>query len=84
MKQFVEGEDRNQVTLLPECLDDYLGTVPDRAGPGSAAVGGGRCRVGRPEPAMGTVGTARTGLRIRLTHRLLARTSSEPCGLVAG
>ena len=25
MKRFVEGEDRNQVTLLPECLDDYIG-----------------------------------------------------------
>ena len=25
MKRFVEGEDRNQVTLLPECLDDYVG-----------------------------------------------------------
>ena len=24
MKRFVEGEDRAQVTLLPECLDDYM------------------------------------------------------------
>jgi transposase len=24
VKRFVEGEDRTQVTLLPECLDDYL------------------------------------------------------------
>ena len=24
MKRFVEGEDRAQVTLLPECLDDYI------------------------------------------------------------
>jgi transposase len=24
MKRFVEGEDRKQVTLLPECLDDYI------------------------------------------------------------
>src|SRR5713101_4209828 len=24
MKRFVEGEDRNQATLLPECLDDYV------------------------------------------------------------
>jgi transposase len=24
MKRFVEGEDRNQVTLLPECLDDFV------------------------------------------------------------
>src|SRR3989441_7002854 len=24
MKRFVEGEDRTQVTLLPECLDDYM------------------------------------------------------------
>src|SRR6202140_3252696 len=24
MKRFVEGEDRNQVTLLPECFDDYV------------------------------------------------------------
>ena len=23
MKRFIEGEDRNQVTLLPECVDDY-------------------------------------------------------------
>lgn len=25
MPRFVEGSDRSQVTLLPECLDDYLG-----------------------------------------------------------
>ena len=25
MKRFIEGEDRAQVTLLPECLDDYVG-----------------------------------------------------------
>jgi transposase len=25
VKRFVEGEDRSQVTLLPECLDDYVG-----------------------------------------------------------
>ena len=24
MNRFVEGEDRAQVTLLPECLDDYI------------------------------------------------------------
>ena len=24
MKRFVEGEDRSQITLLPECLDDYV------------------------------------------------------------
>ncbi len=24
MGRFVEGEDRNQVTLLPECLDDFI------------------------------------------------------------
>ncbi len=24
MKRFVEGEDRTQVTMLPECLDDYI------------------------------------------------------------
>ncbi len=24
MKRFVEGESRTQVTLLPECLDDYI------------------------------------------------------------
>src|SRR6186713_1233133 len=24
MKRFVEGEDRTQVALLPECLDDYI------------------------------------------------------------
>ena len=31
MKRFVEGEDRRQATLLPDCLDDY-GTRdnPDR------------------------------------------------------
>jgi len=23
MKRFIEGEDRHQVTLLPECLGDY-------------------------------------------------------------
>ena len=27
MKRFVEGEDRRQATLLPECLDDYV--APD-------------------------------------------------------
>jgi transposase len=25
MKRFIEGRDRSQVTLLPECLDDYIG-----------------------------------------------------------
>jgi transposase len=25
MKRFVEGEVRTQATLLPECLDDYIG-----------------------------------------------------------
>jgi len=25
MKRFIEGEDCSQVTLLPECLDDYIG-----------------------------------------------------------
>lgn len=24
MKRFLEGESRTQVTLLPECLDDYV------------------------------------------------------------
>ncbi len=24
MKRFVEGEDRRQATLLPDCLDDYI------------------------------------------------------------
>src|SRR5678816_1723094 len=24
MKRFIQGEDRSQVTLLPECLDDYI------------------------------------------------------------
>ncbi len=25
MKRFIEGESRSQITLLPECLDDYIG-----------------------------------------------------------
>ena len=25
MKRFIEGDHRTQVTLLPECLDDYIG-----------------------------------------------------------
>lgn len=25
MKRFVEGDDRKQVSLLPECIDDYIG-----------------------------------------------------------
>jgi len=25
MRRFIEGEGRHQVTLLPECLDDYIG-----------------------------------------------------------
>jgi hypothetical protein len=24
MKRFVEGEDRRQATLLPDCLDEYV------------------------------------------------------------
>ena len=24
MKRYIEGEDRTQVTLLPECLEDYV------------------------------------------------------------
>ncbi len=25
MKRFIEGAERSQVNLLPECLDDYVG-----------------------------------------------------------
>jgi transposase len=25
MKRFVEGDDRKQAALLPECVDDYIG-----------------------------------------------------------
>jgi transposase len=25
VKRFIEGQDRGQLTLLPECLDDYVG-----------------------------------------------------------
>lgn len=25
MKRFIEGQDRSQVSLLPECLDDFIG-----------------------------------------------------------
>ena len=25
MKRFIEGEARSQITLLPECLDDFIG-----------------------------------------------------------
>jgi transposase len=25
MKRFVEGQDRNQLFLLPDCMDDYVG-----------------------------------------------------------
>ena len=25
MKRFIQGHDRAQVTLLPECVDDYVG-----------------------------------------------------------
>jgi transposase len=24
MKRFIEGEERSQITLLPECLEDYI------------------------------------------------------------
>jgi transposase len=24
MKRFIEGEERSQITLLPDCLDDYI------------------------------------------------------------
>ena len=24
MKRFIEGEDRSQITLLPECFDDFI------------------------------------------------------------
>jgi hypothetical protein len=31
MKRFVEGQDRSQLILLPDCLDDYVGEDnPDR------------------------------------------------------
>ena len=26
MKRFIEGVDRSQVSLLPECVEDYVGT----------------------------------------------------------
>ena len=25
MKRFIEGSDRSQASLLPECIDDYVG-----------------------------------------------------------
>ena len=25
MTRYIQGSDRSQVTLLPECLDDYIG-----------------------------------------------------------
>ena len=25
MKRYIEGEDRTQITLMPECLEDYVG-----------------------------------------------------------
>ena len=25
MKRFIEGQQRSQVTLMPECLDDFVG-----------------------------------------------------------
>ena len=25
MKRFIEGESRSQLTLMPECLEDYIG-----------------------------------------------------------
>jgi hypothetical protein len=31
MKRFIAGEERSQITLLPECLDDYafsVGSLP--------------------------------------------------------
>jgi hypothetical protein len=31
MSRFVEGHDRNQVTLLPECLDDYIGVEENKS-----------------------------------------------------
>ena len=31
MKRFIEGSERSQVSLLPECLDDYIG---DESGTG--------------------------------------------------
>jgi len=40
MKRFVEGADRGQSTLLPECLDDWI----DENNPASTI------RVGSPDP----------------------------------
>ena len=31
MRRFIEGEDRSQVTLQPECLDDFIDEEPVRA-----------------------------------------------------
>ena len=52
MKRFIEGADRSQVSLLPGCADDYVGT--DNPGAGHR----GFCR---------PVGHARDGLRIWIT-----------------
>ncbi|CAO4185481.1 hypothetical protein [Methylorubrum populi] len=30
MKRFIAGEDRQQITLLPDCLDDYITDNPGR------------------------------------------------------
>ena len=71
------------VTDAPPCAPSSptsasRGTTPVRARPGSAAVGGGPCRVGRPAPAMGPVGPARTGVPIRTAHRLAAKHPYAP------
>jgi hypothetical protein len=35
MKRFIEGADRTEVSLLPDCVDDYVGT--DKFGAGHRA-----------------------------------------------
>jgi hypothetical protein len=58
--------------ILPH-LGDPIASPRIAPARGPAIMGRGRCRVGSPGPAMGLVGPARTGLRIRSAHRLVPK-----------
>jgi len=51
MKRFVEGADRGQSTLAPECLDEWVGSrSPRRVATSNSSIQPSRGRVTVPHP----------------------------------
>ena len=93
MKRFIEGEDRTQVTLLPECLDDYVAEDNpvrvidvfidelDLAGLGFEGVAPDGFRLWAPESLVPTSGSDQTTARFGVVnHPSASAPTSAPSG----